>query len=764
MNFWPFRQETTEEKAERNLRRYWYLLILLGIVVMAFWFRSFPARYGELQAIDPFYLFRMSEYSLNHGFQLPELDTLRNHPIGEEPWKEPLFMFHFPALIYLLGLGWNMTYFHFAIIFPAVMGALAVLIMFFLAREFFDWKAGLISSFILAALPAFITRTSAGFFEKEPIAGVFSLLAFWMFIRAYKKSDWRYGVVSGISIFLLTQTWGGSTYFVMLLGGLVVLLLILNRYSEALLKASVPTLLLGIGLTQFLPYNKYTLTSSSALIAFAALALLAIRFGAEKYNLLEKDKLPWLVPGLLVAGFLSVLIGSMFSDFFYSLLDKFYGYSTLRLGVVGSTVAESQIGSWNAILSVTSASVGGFLGPIAPYFSVWIFAFLGMFMVIYRFISKAVIPAFSEEESGHFNWLLLFPLIWFVSSIWGALGFIRLSFIIGPPFALLAGVFLAWAINRALKIDLKRFREKVEEADIWDLLKQYKHWRLTYVVILLLALFVIINFTTAYAYSNSLRPSICFPNQDILIDGQKCLEYDGQTYTYAQGQPWYQAMRFLREDTPEGSAVLSWWDFGYWFETRGHRPTPTDGGLGNRYETAVWFTSENWEDNTWPEDRDISYILMDYTLPGKYGAISKISSDGDQVVGIMQFKSSGKSFQGNKTIYEFKAGPYEIWLPMDNTGNIASAPIFLVTQNGQYIQRAHVKDICSSSGIIQMSADNTIGGCVALTSTGVYYVPEEAEHTIFSKLMFMDGYGLPVEKVFDNQLIKIYEINSTVEY
>ena len=39
----------------------WHLIVLLIIFLSAFWVRSFPARYGELQALDPFQIFRMSE-------------------------------------------------------------------------------------------------------------------------------------------------------------------------------------------------------------------------------------------------------------------------------------------------------------------------------------------------------------------------------------------------------------------------------------------------------------------------------------------------------------------------------------------------------------------------------------------------------------------------------------------------------------------------------------------------------------------------------
>jgi asparagine N-glycosylation enzyme membrane subunit Stt3 len=45
-------------------KKYWYLLVLLAIVLMAFWVRSFPARFSELQALDPMYMYRISEYVL----------------------------------------------------------------------------------------------------------------------------------------------------------------------------------------------------------------------------------------------------------------------------------------------------------------------------------------------------------------------------------------------------------------------------------------------------------------------------------------------------------------------------------------------------------------------------------------------------------------------------------------------------------------------------------------------------------------------------
>ena len=97
---------------------------------------------------------------------------------------------------------------------------------------------------------------------------------------------------------------------------------------------------------------------------------------------------------------------------------------------------------------------------------------------------------------------------------------------------------------------------------------------------------------------------------------------------------------------------------------------------------------------------------------------------------------------------------------MNDAGSqLVGTPMLLVSQGSQYYSKMYINDVCSSSGITTVGTEEqSIGGCVALTSFGVFFVPPEAEHTIFTALMFMDGYGLGVEKVFENQLIRIYKV------
>ncbi len=723
----------------------WYILVLLLIVLLAFWFRSFPARFNELQALDPLYIYRAGETALNNNLQLPAVDTMRGYPFGSPGWDYPVAIY-LPVFSYLFisSIGIKMLFFNFALIYPAIMGALAVIVMFFIGKELFDWKAGLFSAFFLATIPAFITRTSAGFFDKEPTTGFFMLLSILFFITCFKRNSWKHGILSGIFLAVMALSSSMAQYIFIFYSVFLLILLLLNRYHERIIKLSLPIFVFAILLTQLSPTH-ISITNAASLIFIGIFVISILRNSVERFNLIKKEQLQYFVPGLIIIAFVGLLFSSMVSDFAYNNLQIIGDIITVRMASpVGYTVAEQQSGSFSTILqtSGTQASAGllPFLAPITPYFAIWIFMLLGMLLMIYKL----------------YRWkklFLLFPLLWVISGIWSVHYFVRLIFLFGPPAALLAGYFICWLINRASKLKImeraQTFKEKINYISI--------------PLSIFIALLVTINLASAYVYSASMGPSICFPDSRYLIDGEKCLEIDENgNYIFAQGQPWYEAMTFLREETPEDSNVISWWDFGYWFQTRGERNTVADGGYGNRQHLAEWFTAnaEDWSNYDWylKDKFGVDYILMDYTLPGKYGAISAIASGGEQIIGILQFSPSGTYPEENKTIYEYSNGPYALWIPIQD-GNLTGTPMLLVLQNGQYMSRSYINDVCTSNGIIHFEEKgSSVGGCVALSSLGVFYVPEPAEHTIFTNLMFMDGYDLPLEKVFDNQLIRIYKV------
>jgi len=706
--------------AMKNAKKYWYVIVLLAIFLSAFWIRSFPARFNELQAIDPFYMYRMSEYVVTHDFQLPDVDMMRHYPFGIETGKDLLVPFYLPALMYtFIGPLSGLDYFHYALLYPALMGAIATIVIYFLGKEMFDRKTGLFAAFFLAMMPAFITRTSAGFFDREASVCILIPLTCYFLVRAFKRNSWKSGILSGISMLVLTQTWeGGMLYIQLMISLFVFIALLLNRDIERVSKAFIPFTLITVFGMQLLPFSISVLKLTN-IVQLVILGILLVRIAAERYNLIKQEQMIYLIPAIIVLGLVGLFVSSIFTDAGMGYVTNAMTIATLQKGVVFSTVAEANPGDWNSITGATSVSYGGQVIPqlssISFLLSMNLFMLMGIALLAYRFYRR-------------WDFITLFTFIWLVSALWSVFGFIRLLFLIGPPVALVSAYFITRLINIGKRTKVMREADTIRK-------------KINYVsvpITVFIALMVVANFSNAYVYGMSMGPSF--------------------------NQYWKESMNFLATETPENSNILSWWDFGYWFQTRGQRPTLTDGGFGERHTVSYWFTAhyQNWTDyEPWLKDKyGVDYILMDYTLPAKYGAISKISSAGEQVVGIMQFQQSQIYPQDNRTIFEFKSGPYAIWLPMDDGGNvIVGAPMLLVSQNDQYYSKAYINDICTTDGITTVGQEQeSIGGCVALTSFGVFYVPPEAEYTIFSNLMFMEGNGLPVEKVFDNQAIKIYKV------
>jgi len=98
---------------------------------------------------------------------------------------------------------------------------------------------------------------------------------------------------------------------------------------------------------------------------------------------------------------------------------------------------------------------------------------------------------------------------------------------------------------------------------------------------------------------------------------------------------WQQAMGWVRNNTEKDSLFMHWWDYGYWIQTMGERPTLTDGG----HYTSFWdhtmaryvLTTPNHSSayqyfNTF----GINYLLIDSTDIGKYSAFSSIANHKDR--------------------------------------------------------------------------------------------------------------------------------------
>lgn len=118
------------------------------------------------------------------------------------------------------------------------------------------------------------------------------------------------------------------------------------------------------------------------------------------------------------------------------------------------------------------------------------------------------------------------------------------------------------------------------------------------------------------------------------------LQFTKTTISQAKSQSpsasdqWQKSMKWVRENTPQGSLFAHWWDYGYWVQTLGERPTIADGGQvqaihNGNYNLAryVLTTPRPETAKSYFKTMNISYFLIDPTDVGKYSAYSSIGSD-----------------------------------------------------------------------------------------------------------------------------------------
>ncbi|MEM2275632.1 MAG: hypothetical protein QXU43_00940, partial [Thermoproteota archaeon] len=81
---------------------------------------------------------------------------------------------------------------------------------------------------------------------------------------------------------------------------------------------------------------------------------------------------------------------------------------------------------------------------------------------------------------------------------------------------------------------------------------------------------------------------------------------------------WVEALTWIRYNTPPGSVILSWWDYGYWITALGERPTLIDNATINSTQVAVVgriFMSNDTIAVPLLKRYNISYIVVFNTLP-----------------------------------------------------------------------------------------------------------------------------------------------------
>lgn len=622
-----------------------YGLILFIIFCLALLLRVLPrlddvfgwgwVRFGE---VDPWYHIRLLENLLQHFPHQITFDPYTYFPWGQEVAFAPFFDLMLGTVLWIFGLGSPSVEAveTAAAYYPAVLGALTVIPVYFTGRALFDRKAGIIAAAVIAVLPGnFLARSLLGVTDHHAAETLLSTVSALFLILAVKNSrekisfvDLRskawtkikkpliYALLCGLFLGLYIDTWVGGLLFVLIIFVYFFIQFIIDhlmgRSTGYLCLIGVPAFL--IALILIIPFLgqgglsiMYPLSLGFSIAALAALAGLSW--------LLEKRRLKRVYFLLAAVGAVLAAAGIVYAvtpDLFIRMVRQF----GIFLPQGGSmTISEVQ-SVFSRFESLTQNMIWGFFTT-------------GLFTVPIAIILLAygTVKQFKAEH--------LFLLCWSILMLAAMAGQNRFSYYFAVNVAVLDG-YLCWKIygwisallklpvssepRAALSAPGSRKRKKEADGRKQDspapayLKKKYLATGLLAVISFLLVIYPNISPSIEIASVNT------GPNQDWRA---ALLWMKDNTPEPFEDPHFFNAIYKAPPDTPERRAypypasaygIMCAWDYGHWITQIARRIPNANPHQFGAYNTARFFTAQDEpEGNAVMNELGSRYVIMDIT-------------------------------------------------------------------------------------------------------------------------------------------------------
>lgn len=623
-----------------NDRRYRYGIlggIVLILTVLAFWIRILPfsdlAGTGDMIASsDAWYNLRLIEVALANNFEYISFEPMTLYPTGQEIAWGPLFTWIAAAVAVIAGAVTRPEVITAAGWVPALMGAAMVPVMYWLGARIGNWKTGLISALFIAVIGGqYLSRSLYGHLDHHISETLFSTLFCLLYVVAlYALKDHNvdfknyatlkipvlYGLICGIAHFLGLMTMSTMVVFGMFIALFTLIQFIMNHCAgkpiEYLVILNVVTFaVVAIGLLAYgVQSFNFDFVSYSLGIFCAYLGLIigtVVLYAVSKF--LQKKELPWYYyPASLIAlvvigaGVLAVALPSLFNSAIGSLSLFFAQEATL------STIAEMS--SWSID------------GAFAAYNGGILLAAGGFIYLLYR--------VWKHEETG-----ALFVLIWSVPMLFATIQHVRWEYYLAANIALLAAVFVGWALTFVQKDLMQIFKTQKPEKTAETPAKKNKKsapkssagpdWikiGVAAIVVVVAIAFVATSAATVVQtcsnYDKNRGPEMAWISECTwMLTGTPdpgvdyFTIYNGDGFTYPE----------------ESYGVMSWWDYGHYITAIAERipnSNPFQAGVAGEYGAAAVLTSTN--ESAVMEKLDhlgTRYVMTDYQMAdGKFGAMA----------------------------------------------------------------------------------------------------------------------------------------------
>ena len=515
-------------------------LLILGVLSLSFsisgLIRGQPADYGfQLNEFDPYFNYRATKFIVDNG--IPAYfdwhDDMSWYPFGRDVANTSQVMLHITAAVLYGAFGGGDLY-GFTIILPLVFGSLTAIVVFALVRVIGGTTAGLFASLFYSVSLPIITRGSLGWFKSEPLGLFYGLLATYLFLSGIKSTSRKIAIPKliggGIFLGFSFSAWGGTDFFVLPLG-IFILSLPFTRKDMGFLRWAIPLFLVGIALS-LVPFERPGLaffSKASGLMLIGPTIFLVVSSFIQKIGSEQKARRNTaLFLIAIVAAGIGILGANVFGLPAFRYLNAVNPFLT-TLDPLTDSVAEHA----------TTTIFQSFL-----FNSVFmIFAAIGVWLIFKNL-----------NESNQRRDVQVFALIFGLLGVYISSAFIRLELFSSLALIILGSVGLSL---------LTKYIFRAEKQENKKLVRPHPK-KITISFLAVITMFLIIPLMVP-SDSNWVNAAKAPPT---ILNG-------GSNYNIATSD-WLDAMRFLKENTPQDSVVASWWDYGYWITTLGERKSIAD--------------------------------------------------------------------------------------------------------------------------------------------------------------------------------------------
>ncbi len=565
-------------------------------------------------------------------------DPLTNFPYGTPIHFGPFDSWGITIASYIVSLGRPAMHTVDVVgaFWPVLMGTLLVLPAYFIGKEIAGRGCGIITALLTVVLPGqLIARTTLGFTDHHASEILLSTLTMCFFVLALStgrglslnsilKKDLKalkypllYTVLAGVSMGLYLDSWPLGVMF----EGILLLALtiqsivdhIRGRDTEYL--GIIGGIALFIALLMILPFsnsadgfnlNRYSLFQPTTLLlgiifilVISSLSKILNQMGLNRYYY------PGSIAGVIILGFLVLKVAA--SQFMGTFISTLFTYLLPRSGGA-STVAElSPLFANNGV----DANFPGIFG-----LSTFYIALLGLALLIISYV-KHERPA----DLLVAVWSLLLLILTIDSN--------RSAYYYAINVAILCAYLSAWVLDRTKFGSLEDALLRKADQPVQFLKDDLKFTHLLAVVAIIVLLIVpsLSNSVLEESYASGPTPD-WYTSCVWLMNNTPSPGMD--IYTIYPRPP--NGQQYPYPDTAYG--VMSWWDYGHYMETIGHRmpnANPFQEGIGNATAgipgSSPYFLAENESDaekvlTNLDKNRSI-YLTTKYVMPDIEMAISK---------------------------------------------------------------------------------------------------------------------------------------------